>query len=210
MATAIGSYATATAVKQLAGFADTDDDTLLGLICDRVNAWIESPFGAGRPICPISSATYLLDGDGSDEIYFRLGVRSITSLSVGDYTGDTKDAVHANDRFLEPKTHERPNGWPAEFIVLSDRPASSSVLRRTFPVGKENIELICTAGWAAISDDVTEAALTTAVRAWGSRQNGQADIVGDDSNGEPLISRFVSGFHKGVIRAYRPLVVSGT
>lgn len=210
MATAIGSYATWTEAKRLMGIPDTDDDTLGGLVCDRMNGWIESSFGAGRPVCPISSATYLLDGDGTDTIYFRLGIRSITSLSVGDYTGDTKDAVHANDRFLEPKLHERLNGWPAEFIVLSDRPTSSSVLRRYFPVGKENIELVCTAGFAAIPDELTGAALTSVARAWSARQDGQADLTGNDDNGEPIIARYVTPEHKALIRSFRPLVVSGT
>ena len=66
MATAAGTYATVTLLKQrllTAGVTDTADDTLLGTICDQVNSFIEGPFGTGRVLAPITSATYLLDGD---------------------------------------------------------------------------------------------------------------------------------------------------
>ena len=50
-----------------------------------------------------------------------------------------------------------------------------------------------TAGWTAIPDDVTELALTAALRAWHAVQAGQGDIVGGEAMGRPLVSRFFSG-----------------
>jgi len=74
-ATAIGSYATTAALKSLIGTTDSNDDTLIGLICDRVNSYIEDV--TGRVMAPIASAIYLLDGDGTDRLYFPRGIRAM-------------------------------------------------------------------------------------------------------------------------------------
>lgn len=205
MATAIGAYATTAGLKARllpAGVTDTADDTLMGTICDQVNAFIESPFGCGRVIAPISSATYILDGSGLSYVYFPKGIRAVTALTIGDTTGDTLDTVTAADIFLRPLDQDRVPGWPAFYLYLSDVPVST-VTRRTFPSARGNVSLTCTAGWAAIPDDLTDVALTTATRAWHARQSGQADIVGSDDTGAPLVSRFVAPFHWGAIKAYR-------
>jgi hypothetical protein len=203
VATATGAYATAALVKArlfAAGVTDTADDTLIGTICDQVNQFIESPHGTGRVLAPINSATYLIDGNGLRRLYFQKGIRAVTELKVGDYTGDTLDILAATDYYLRPSVYERKSGWPAEYIELSDMPAGDHTV---FGEGYETVSLTCTAGWAAIPDDIIDVALTTAVRAWGARQNGQADIVGNDDTGEPLVSRYVAGFHWATIRAYR-------
>lgn len=203
MATATGAYATTALVKARlfdAGVTDTADDTLLGTICDQVNQFIESPQGTGRILAPITSATYLIDGNGLRRLYFPRGIRAITELKVGDYTGDTFDTLAAADYFLRPSAHERKPGWPAEYVVLSDIPAGD---HSVFHKGIETVSMTCTAGWAAIPDDMIDVALTTATRAWHSRQSGQADIVGTDDTGAPLVSRFVAPFHWKTIQAYR-------
>lgn len=205
MATAIGTYATTALVKELlfaAGVTDTADDTLIGKICDRVNAFLEGPHGCQRVVAPISSATYLLDGDGSGYLYFRPGIRAITELKIGDYTGDTLDTLAVTDYLLRPRTHERLPGWPAFYVQISDKPAG---FHRVFHQGFETVSLTCTAGWAAIPDDLTHVALTTAVRAWHGRQSGQADIIGNDETGAPLVSRYVAPEHWGIIKGYRPM-----
>lgn len=211
MTSAIGAYATTAGLKARlfpAGVTDTADDTLMGTICDQVNGWIESPpghkglGGTGRVIAPISSATYVLDGTGLSYIYFPKGIRAVTVLTIGDTTGDTLDTVTAGDIFLRPLDHERSPGWPAFYLYLSDVPVST-VVRRTFPRARNNVSLTCTAGWTAIPDELTDVALTTATRAWHARQSGQADIVGNDDTGAPLVSRFVAPFHWATIHAYR-------
>lgn len=219
MATAIGAYATTALVKArllAPGVTDTADDTLVGTICDQVNGWIESPpghkglGGTGRVIAPISSATYLLDGDGSSWFHFPKGIRAITALSVGRYTGATLELLAATDYYLRPLVQDRAPGWPAMWVQLSDHPAG---LHHSFHAGRETISMTCTAGWAAIPDEITDVAVTTAVRAWHARMNGQADIVGSTDTGEPLVSRYVSPFHWGIIQAYRvkqPAVLGGS
>ena len=205
MTSAIGAYATTTGLKARlfdAGVTDTGDDTLMGTICDQVNAFLEGPFGCGRVIAPISSATYVLDGGGLSYIYFPKGIRAVTVLTIGDFIGDTPDTVAAADILLRPLDQDRTPGWPAFYLYLSDVPVST-VARRTFPRGRSNVNLTCTAGWAAIPDDLTDVALTTATRAWHARQSGQADIVDNDDTGAPFVSRFVAPFHWGTIKAYR-------
>lgn len=203
MTTATGAYATTAGLKArlfAAGVTDTADDTLMGTICDQVNAFIEGPFGCGRIIAPISSATYLLDGDGMSRFYFPKGIRAITDLSIGDFTSDTRDALVTTDYFLRPLVQDRIPGWPAFWIILGDHRTG---FHGVFHQGFETISLTCTAGWAAIPDDLTDVALTTATRAWHARQSGQADIVGNDDTGAPIVSRFVAPFHWGSIKAYR-------
>jgi hypothetical protein len=207
--TAIGTYATVTLLKQrllAAGVTDTADDTLLGTICDQVNQFIESPHGTGRVLAPISSATYLLDGTGTPRLYFPKGIRTATALTFADTTGGTKVSAGTagTDYFLRPAEHDRTPGWPAMWLDLSNRAS-----RRYFPLGYDTVSLTCTAGWAAIPDDIVDVALTTATRAWAARQAGQADIVGNDETGAPIVSRFVSGFHWAAIKAYRVVVPPG-
>lgn len=209
MATAIGTYATATLLKQrlfAAGVTDTVDDTLLGTICDQVNQFIESPQGCGRVLAPIGSATYLLDGTGTPRLYFPKGIRAASALTFADTTGGTKTTAGTagTDYFLRPSDYDRTPGWPALWIDLSDLAS-----RRYFPRGYDTVSLTCTAGWAAIPDDITDVALTTATRAWHARQSGQADLIGNDETGAPLVSRFVSGFHWATIKAYRVVVAPG-
>lgn len=212
MATATGTYATVALLKArlfAAGVTDTADDALLGTIVDQVNQFIESPQGCGRIIAPISSATYLIDGDGTGRIYFPKGIRAVTDLQVGSYSGATKDVIASTDYHLRPLAYERTPGWPAFWLELSDHPVGT---RRYFGRGYETVSLTCTAGWAAIPDDLTDVALTTATRAWHARQSGQADIVGSDDTGAPLVSRFVAPYHWAALRAYRikqPAVISG-
>jgi hypothetical protein len=204
MPTAIGAYATIAAVKSRLGIgvSDTADDPLIASIVDQVNGFIESPDGTGRVLAPISSATYLFDGDGSDTLYVPNGVRAISAMSIGDSTGASRVAAASTDYFLRPLAQDRDPGWPATRIVLSDAGAFYS-----FGTGYETVSVTMTCGWASIPDEITDLALTMAVRAWHARQNGQADIVGSDETGAPVVSRFVSARDRGTLAGYRRVVL---
>jgi hypothetical protein len=202
MATAIGSYATATLIKSRAGITDATDDTLLGTIADQVNMYIERT--TGRIIAPGTVGTAYYDGEGDNRIFLPVtadgtrigGVRAITSLAVADYTGGAYTTLPAADYFLRGMS--QPAG-PYDWLYLSDTATGGYTL---FPRGFNTVKLIGTTGWAAIPDDVQEVALTIAVRAWHARQNGQQDIVGTDEFGRPVVSRFVSGRDRDTLRAY--------
>ena len=189
-ATAIGSYATTAALKTLIGTTDSNDDTLIGLICDRVNMYIESE--TRRVLAPIASTTYLYDGDGSSVLFLPLpvdkapigGIRAITLLEFRDYTGDTFSTVTAGDYFLRDRVGMT---GPYERLYMSDE---SSGDYSYFPRGFETVRLTATAGWDAIPDDITNVALSAAQRAWNGRQSGYQNIEGTGEPGRPLIARF--------------------
>ncbi len=42
------------------------------------------------------------------------------------------------------------------------------------------------------------------MRAWHARKTGQADIVGSEANGEPIVSRYLSTRDKMLLRSFRP------
>jgi ABC-type dipeptide/oligopeptide/nickel transport system permease subunit len=202
MATAFGSYVTSTLLKSRAGITDSTDDTLLGVICDQVNSFIES--STGRVLAPISGTpTYTYDGDGSPKLWLPKtttayvgGVRSITTLELADYTGASYSTVTAGDYFL------RGLSGPAgsyEWLWMSDRPTGTF---RTFADGFATVRITGTFGYAAIPDDIAEVAVTIAVRAWHARENGQQDIVGTDEFGRSVVSRVVSVRDRDTLRRY--------
>ena len=144
--------------------------------------------------------TFVLDGNGLRRLYVPVGLRSMHELKIADYTGDTLDVIAATDYFLRPTTVNRKSGWPAEWIELSDRPAGT---HRLFTLGYDTVSITATVGWAAIPDDIIDVAVTTAVRAWHARQSGQAEVIGNDDTGAPLVSRYIAPHHWTTIKAYR-------
>lgn len=197
MTTAIGAYCTTALLKARTGIPDTTDDTVLGSICDQVNAYIESPAACGRIMAPVASAVYTFDGDGSRCLTYRNGIRAVTKLEIAQYTGAAYVDAASTDYFLRPGASERPNGWPAMRIELSDRGTYAA-----FPKGFDTVRVTMTTGWTAIPDEITDVALTAATRAWHGVQAGQSEIVGTDEMGKPLVSRFFSLRDLATLRAY--------
>lgn len=204
MTTAIGAYATQTALAALIGQGQTFDPAdvaLQGVICDRVNGYIES--ATGIVIAPVSSAVYTFDGDGTDCIYYPRGVRSVTLLEIADYTGGSYTTETATNYVIRPAAHDRIPGFPATEIRLTDQ----STQHRTFPVGYDTVRVTMTTGWAAIPDEVTNLALAVAMRAWNARQSGYQNVDGIDENGRPVIARFFLLPDYQVLKTYTPMVL---
>ncbi len=201
MPSAAGAYATTSALKTLIGTTDSSDDTLLGLICDRVNGYIE--LVTGRVIAPVSSAVYTLDGDGTDRLYFPRGIRAISLLEIAEYTGGSYTTETSTNYLLRPPTHERLNGWPATWLHLSNM----STQHRVFPVGYDTVRATMTTGFAAIPDEVTNLALVVAQRWWNARQSGYQQIEGVDENGQPIAARFFQLPEFQVLKTYTLPVV---
>lgn len=199
MTTAIGTYATAALLKARANITDTTDDTVLGTICDQINGYIESPAACGRVLAPITSAAITLDGDGTRVLHYPKGIRAVTLLELADYTGADFTTVASTDYFLRPGPAESMPGWPYLRLELSDRPVGTFSV---FPRGYNTVRMTATTGWAAIPDEITDVALTAALRAWHAVQTGQADIVGTDDMGRPMVSRFFSSRDFATLRAY--------
>lgn len=202
MATAIGSYVTTSIIKTRANITDTNDDTLLGLICDQVNMFIERT--TGRVLAPISSATYYYDGSGCKRLYLPIasdgtptgGLRTISALQIAQYTGATYTDVDSTQYFLREKVAP---AAPFDALYFTDYPTGAFV---DFPAGFNTVKITATAGWAAIPDDIAEVAVVMAYRAWEARQAGQNDIVGTDEFGRPIVSRYLSGRDRDTLREY--------
>ena len=204
MATAVGTYATLADTKLRLGLgtATTTDDTLLQDLCDQVNGWIEAT--TGRVVAPYAG-TYTFDGyEALDDVTFpvRMGIVALSSLEIAQQTGGTFSTIPATDYFLNPPSASREPGWPAFRLLLSDVPSGSNPYPY-FPAGYQNVRMAGTFGWSAIPDELIDVALTTTVRAWHARQAGQADIVGTDEYGRPLVSRYVSGRDKATVTRFK-------
>ncbi len=220
-ATAIGSYATTALLKGLIGTTDSDDDSLVGLICDRVNAYIESE--TKQPIAPITSATYLYDiedyshspmvypsyglggtGSGLKRLFAPTpvgattlgigGLRAISLLEFAPYTGGTYETIASTDYFLRGRHGV---AGPFQWLVLSDRPAGQYY---RFPAGRATVRVTATAGWTAIPDDLIQTALLIAQRDWNARSIGGQ---GTSEQGDPMPPLRVSNREREVIWNYR-------
>lgn len=203
MTTAIGSYATAGALKELIGTTDSDDDERVADICDRVNAWIESI--TRQPVCPIAEDTYTYDANGLRHIYLPMpvdgptlgigGAREVTLVEIAPYSSGTYANVAETDYVLRSR-----HGviGPYRWLRLSNKPVGTY---RTFPEGISTVRVTMTAGWDAIPDDLTMTALLVAHRAWNARQTGDQS-AGQGSAGE-AVSLFASRDDLRVVRSYK-------
>lgn len=202
MSTATGTYATLAPVKARLGITNTNDDTLLSSFCDQINQYIEGPRGAGRVLAPVASAVHLFDGDGSRHLWVPQGVRAVTLVRVAAYTGAAWETIPSADILLRPLVHDRaaPN-WPATHLLWTDMPSSTDPYS-AFPCGLSNVEVTMTTGWSAIPDDITQLALTAVVRAWTARMAGQADVIGTDEYGKPIVSWTLPSRDERLLRSF--------
>lgn len=208
MPTAIGDYATVVNVKKRLASTDSysaDDDAVLLSLCSGINAWIESPAGADRVLAPIASATYTFDrsawSNNGTVLWFRNGIRAVTSLRISAGTGLALQTVPASEYLVLPRSQDRSSGWPGTRIVLHNGGGTSPFSEVS--AGHGTSELVMTTGFDAKPDDIIELAETAVVRAWHGRQAGQADIIGSDEEGAPIVSRYVSAKDRETLNAYR-------
>lgn len=205
MTTAVGSYATTSAFKAYAGITTSANDTIIGLLCDRVNQYMESFMR--QSVAPIGSTTYLYDGNGLTHIFLPLpvdetllgvgGLRAVTLVEVASQTGGDFSTLDAGDYYLRQRFGV---AGPYRWLVISDQPSGSF---HTWPKGRSNIRVTGTAGWTAIPDDLTEVALNLVQRAWNARESGQENITRMDPMGAPYIANLVSGRDRDVMRFYK-------
>ncbi len=200
------SYATTANVKVRLGIgtADTTDDDLLGDIVDQTNDYIESY--TWRPIGPTAGGTATFDGaedvswDGRS-LTVRQGIRTITSITVAPSTGSTAVTGTVADFVILPRVQNRKPDWPGFEVRIKDAVTGSVSI---FGHGYGDIVIVGDFGWAAIPPALTELAEVLAVRTWHARKAGQADVVGSDANGEPIVSRFLSMKDRRLLQSFRP------
>lgn len=205
MTVAFGTYVgTATLIERLGGTAamGTADNALLASICDQVNTYIEQV--TGRILSPIGAGTVTFDVDESTQVLYsqrgnalKDGIRAITSVEIADQTGGAYTTLPATDYFLRPSYPRQ--GWPYTELWLSDITTGGFSL---FPEGFNTVRVVCTRGWAETPEDIEDVAVTLAVRTWHARQAGQADRVGTDEMGQPLVSRYLSARDRETLYRY--------
>lgn len=204
MATAIGTYATVVNVKKRLASSDSysaDDDAVLASMCAGINGWIE--LTARRVLAPIASATYTFDGSQwarGSTLWLRNGVRAITSVKLSGGTGQALQLVPVTEYLILPRSQDRVSGWPGTRVHLHNGGGTSpfSVVSAGFGTS----EVVMTSGFDAMPDEIVELAETAVVRAWHGRQAGQADIIGSDEEGAPIVSRFVSAKDRETLNNY--------
>ena len=200
------SYATYTNVKTRLGLPDDTDQTFITQLCTNANEYLE--FYCRRAIGPTTGGTATFDADSDvfdGELYVYGGVRSITSLTVAPATGETGVAATVADTIILPRSQNRRPGWPGFWVKFKDVVAGSV---SDWGTGQAGIVMVYDSGWAAIPAEITEIAEVLVARAWFARQAGQADVVGNDETGAPLVSRFVSARDRQTLNTYRPTVVA--
>ncbi len=206
---AIGTYATLAAVKSRLGITGTTNDAVLQALCDQVNGWIETT--TGRIIAPDPTTSYVQDGFGALEggrmLPFPRGIVSLTKLEIATYTGGPFSVVPATDYYLRPSGPDLVPGWPYTELWMTNIPSVNNQYPAFYP-GFDNVRLTGSFGWPAIPKEIAEVAEVTVVRAWHGIQAGQADVVGSDATGAPVVSRFVSGRDRDTIARYTVRSVS--
>jgi hypothetical protein len=133
-----------------------------------------------------------------------MGINSCSSLELTptwNALSTNWALVPSTDRLLRPTPLDREPGWPATEIHLTNIPSVGN----TYPyfAGYDAIaRVVGTFGWPAVPDEIVDIALTTATRAWVGRQAGQQDIVGTDTFGRPMVSRYLSGRDRDTLMRY--------
>lgn len=203
-----GTYVTRANLKVRMGLgtADTDDDTLLQTICDQVNSYVEfvarRNFDAVAGTASGGTATFDAAEDVYDgQLYVRDGIRAVTSLSVAPSTGEAAVTATVADTIILPRSQARRPGWPGFWVVFKPVVAGSV---SSWGSGYGNITMGYDRNFESYPVEIVEVAETTATRAWHGRQAGQADVIGTDDTGAPIVSRFLSARDRETLRAFRP------
>lgn len=178
------AYTSVSALKVFMSISDSNADAALTAVATAVNAVIEDYIGFGAGVGGTASQTY--DGDGTDRLFVRGGLTGLQTLEIATQTGG--DFTAYTDFVLKPYSHERPTGWPAWYVQLTDLAATD------FSVGYQTVRLTPgTAGnfgFSATPPDLSRIADVLGTRMFQSRQTGELLIVGSDDFGQ-AIARFL-------------------
>jgi len=202
------TYADLSRIKRrLRGSADTEtdaDDDILSDFIDTAQSFMLA--NIGMFLGPTTETVILLDGRDAiadrTRLYVPYGIQTLTSVEVQASTGASWDTVTAADLVSLPRAHEPrvdPN-QPTTMLMFKDVVAGNYA---RFPVGVANVRITGTLGWSAPPQKLGEIADTLVVRMFQARMTGQRDFVGADDEGNPIISRFLSGDDYRYLRTFR-------
>jgi len=208
---ASGTGVTAGDALMLGPVSGTHEHVIVGAISGAVVTPETQPINAYASGTAIQRC-HIFDGVVDTAGYGRLtlimpvqmGIITLTSLEVAPTWNAASTSwalIPAQDRLLRPTPLDREPGWPATEIHLSPIPSADN----TYPyfAGYDAIaRAVGVFGWAAIPDEIVDIALTTATRAANGRMAGQQDMVGSDTLGRPVISRYLSGRDRDTLERY--------
>jgi hypothetical protein len=183
------SYTSVTQLKTFMGVSDTNDDAAFTAVATAVNAfiedWIGFPATAASSAAATAARTY--DGSGGESLFIRGGVTGLEKLEVADQTGGT--FTETTDYVLRPYTYDRPSGWPAWFVDLTD------LATTTYTIGYETVRLTPgTAGvwyFDSMPAELSRIADILGARMFQSRQSGEMMVVGSTDFGQAIV-RFLA------------------
>lgn len=196
-------YATEAGVKARLRWEEESDDneseSLLTQLRGQVNAWMEGPSALGSAVGPSPLTEMTLDGrdaraDGK-MLFVRIGIIELDRIEI--------NGVETSGWYLRPLEQDRRPGWPAQQIWYPNGWPDGFANIRLFGVEESDAVSF---GFPEIPADLAEVAENTAVRAWRNVPAGQRDLSGNDEQGQPLVSRYVSAKDRDTLREYRRLL----
>ena len=174
---------------------------ILSGIATATNELIEGYIGA--PIGSGGTAARTYDGDGRDRLWIRQGIQGITTLGIADETGGTFSTLSASEYVLRPASHDRPTGWPAFWVQLTDKATTYGV----FTNGFDTVRITPTGwGWSAIPAELSMVADIMGTRLFQSRQGGEMLVVGSTDFGNAIVRFLPEPEFRAILDRYRQAV----
>lgn len=204
------TYTSASALKTRMGISDTNSDTILGAVATAVNEMVESYIGA--PVGDMGHDIRYFDGSGSDRLWVRQGIRggggTAITLEISDGTNGAYKTLATSEYVLRPADHDRPTGWPAFYIILTDAATTYGV----FTEGYDTVKIEPQQqkgggwGWAAIPPDLSAVADIMGVRMFQSRQSGEMMVIGSTDFGGAIVRFLPEPEYRNVLDRYRNVI----
>lgn len=203
------AYTSVSGIKTYMGIgtADTTDDAAFTAVATAVNAMVEDYIGVA--IAEGGSAQRTYDGDGSARLFVRGGINAVTLLEVADGTSGTFTTLGATEYALRPHTYDRPTGWPAWYIELTDDATT------TFTSGWDTVRITpgttAATGWgfSTVPSELARIADIMGVRMFQARKGGETLVVGTNEFGQALVRFLPEPEYIAILDHYRYTVGGG-
>jgi len=186
------------------GSETTADDDILTDFIDAVQSYMVSR--VGMFLGPTTTGAIDVDGvDALDDgvlLPIPFGIQSLTTIEVQPTTGDSFVTVTAADVVSGPREWEPriDPDQPTTWLMFKDVVSGD---HSRFPEGVGNVRITGTLGWSTPPARLGELADTMVIRMYHAAQSGQRDLVGNDEDGMPLVSRFISSADEKILRMFK-------
>lgn len=162
---AVSEYTNLERIHIAGNISDTTDDAALTSYIGSANGLINREIGVF--IGPSVDTVRLYDGRDAHRNGRRLwvagGIRTLTAVSIGTYTGGTLTSQTLSDFYLGPSAQNLRAGQPYMRVDISEMSAA------TFYPGIANVQLTGTFGYASVPDDLAKLADRIVLGMWEDR-----------------------------------------